>query len=73
VPEGILVPSTANQTYEIVVMDFVVVTTICSRNELCAFAVEWKDGVAYRVGIAEVKETGWIELRNREWKMVTLG
>jgi hypothetical protein len=73
VPEGILVPSAANQTYEIGVLDFVVVTTICSKNELCALAVEWKDGVAYRVGIANVKETEWIELRNIEWKMVTLG
>lgn len=72
-PEGILVPSAANQTYEIVVLDFVVVTTISSRNELCALAVEWKDGVAYRVGITDVDETEWNGLRNREWKMVTLG
>ena len=73
VPEGILVPSAANQTYEIVVLDFIVVRTKFSLNELCALAVEWKDGVAYRVGIVDVKETEWIELRNREWKMVTLG
>jgi hypothetical protein len=73
VPKGILVPSAANQTYEIVVLDFIVVRTKFSLNELCALAVEWKDGVAYRVGIVDVKETEWIELRNREWKMVTLG
>ena len=72
-PEAILAPSTANQTYEITVMDFVVITRISNLKQLCTLVVEWKDGVAYRLGYAKVEETAWIALRNREWKMVTLG
>lgn len=71
VPESVLDPSTANKTREILVMDFVVVTTY--GKDLCALAVEWKDGIAYRIGLIHVSETAWINLRNREWKMVTLG
>ncbi|KIM96486.1 hypothetical protein OIDMADRAFT_20817 [Oidiodendron maius Zn] len=72
-PEATLAPSTANQTYEIAVMDFVVITRIYNFKQLCTLVVEWKDGVAYRLGYAKVEETAWIALRNREWKMVTLG
>lgn len=71
VPEGILNPSAVNTTREILVMEFVVVSTY--KEEVCAIAVEWKDGVAYRVGILHVSEMAWVGLRNREWKMVTLG
>ena len=71
VPGGISVPSAANKSYKMMAIDFVVVTAY--KEKVCALAVEWKDGVAYRIGIVELNETEWIQFRNREWKMITLG
>jgi hypothetical protein len=71
IPEAVLDPIEDHHTCEVVAIDFVVVSTY--HNEVCALAVEWKDGVAYRIGIAEIEEKEWVRLQNREWKMVTLG
>ncbi|KAF8445051.1 heterokaryon incompatibility protein-domain-containing protein [Boletus edulis BED1] len=42
-------------------------------NMLTLLAIEWKDGVAYRVGRFQVPETEWLEVENRQWRLITLG
>ncbi|KAG6375692.1 hypothetical protein JVT61DRAFT_3266 [Boletus reticuloceps] len=45
--------------------DFIVVAAnLC--NMLTLMAIEWKDGVAYRVGQIEVPEAEWLEVENRQ-------
>lgn len=61
---------------EIVSQDFVVVAARVDPELvpwLILLAVEWKEGVAYRLGTAEVREKDWIQVKNREWKLVILG
>lgn len=41
-------------------------------QRLLLMVVEWKDGIAYRIGTAEMNEEVWIELQ-RIWQLVTLG
>ena len=71
IPEAVLDPIEGHHTCEVVAIDFVIVSTY--HNEVCALAVEWEGGVAYRVGIAEIEEKEWVRLQNREWRIVTLG
>jgi hypothetical protein len=40
---------------------------------LYALILEWRDGVAYRVGIVSFTEYFWVHLENRVWKLVYLG
>jgi hypothetical protein len=47
----------------------VIGTNSCYVNVLL---VSWTDGIAYRHGIATVKESDWIRLRRRVWKPVFL-
>lgn len=72
-PEGVVHESAANQLSEIVAIDFIVVARLSDGDRICTLAVEWKDGVAYRFGICTIKESIWTALRNREWKLITLG
>lgn len=61
---------------ESVFQDFIVVAARLDPDLiswLILLAVEWKDGVAYRLGTAEVREKDWIQVKNREWKLVILG
>jgi len=57
--------------YEILEREFVVIYKFGAH--LLALAVEWKNGVAYRIGILYVDEGDWIRLQNRVWKRVILG
>ncbi|KAG8214239.1 heterokaryon incompatibility protein-domain-containing protein [Butyriboletus roseoflavus] len=61
-----------NSHHEIVDQDFIVIAAR-DPGELILLAIEWKDGVAYRVGIADVKEVEWLRVKNREWRLITLG
>ncbi|KAI9859128.1 MAG: hypothetical protein M1813_007084 [Trichoglossum hirsutum] len=42
-------------------------------SALRALVVEWKNGIAYRLGFAIFSEENWISLENRQWRLVTLG
>ncbi|KAB2573853.1 hypothetical protein DBV05_g7532 [Lasiodiplodia theobromae] len=56
--------------------DLVVVCRITRTGQppkLSLVAVEWKNGVAYRLRSEEVTEKQWIGFKHREWKLVTLG
>ena len=61
-----------HSTYEIVQQDFIVVAA-GNPGKLILLAVEWRDDVAYRVGITNVKEVDWVGVENREWRLITLG
>ncbi|KAG8214248.1 heterokaryon incompatibility protein-domain-containing protein [Butyriboletus roseoflavus] len=61
-----------HSTYEIVDQDFIVVAAR-DPGELILLAVEWRDGVAYRVGITDVEEVDWLRVETREWRLITLG
>lgn len=64
--------SSANYRSEILFQDFIVVAAR-GASTLVLLAIEWKDGVAYRVGTTDVDETEWVEMKNREWRLITLG
>lgn len=53
-------------------VDFVTIGGDC-QSTLAILLVEWKDGVAYRRGLATILGSQWVELDNREWKMICLG
>ncbi|TVY23112.1 hypothetical protein LHYA1_G008105 [Lachnellula hyalina] len=78
VPEG-SIPSwmlEGHRRYNVLAMDFIVISMNYYKGEnpsLVALAVEWRDGVAYRIGILFMEQTGWAKLRNRVWKQVALG
>jgi hypothetical protein len=60
---------------ESVFQDFIVVAARLDPDLiswLILLAVKWKDSVAYRLGTAEVCEKDWIQVKNREWKLVIL-
>ncbi|KAM3065052.1 hypothetical protein ACMFMG_006184 [Clarireedia jacksonii] len=59
-----------NDTDEIVEREFVVVA-VCG-SMLSALAVEWKEGVAYRIGCTTIEESLWIELSTLVWKYIIL-
>lgn len=40
---------------------------------LYALILEWRDGVAYRIGIVTFTEYFWVHLENRVWKLLNLG
>ncbi|KAK3388021.1 hypothetical protein B0H63DRAFT_168254 [Podospora didyma] len=40
---------------------------------LYALILEWRDGVAYRIGIVSFTECFWVHLENRIWELVYLG
>ena len=40
---------------------------------LYALVVRWEDDVAYRLGYLSIFESNWIRLKNRRWRLVTLG
>ncbi|KAF9220603.1 HET-domain-containing protein [Gyrodon lividus] len=68
--------SSTSGDQEIVFRDFIVVAARLDPELVCwliLLAVEWKDGVTYRLGTAEVREKDWIQVENREWKLVILG
>lgn len=56
--------------------DLIVVCRITRTGQppkLSLVAVEWKNGVAYRLRSEEVTEKQWIGFKHRKWKLVTLG
>ncbi|KAI6126928.1 heterokaryon incompatibility protein-domain-containing protein [Pisolithus sp. B1] len=57
---------------EIVQQDFIVVAAGGARK-LVLLAIEWEDGVAYRVGTTYVDEATWVRMENRQWRLITLG
>ena len=61
-----------DSTYEIVHQDFIVVAAH-DHGQLFLLAVDWKDGVAYRVARTVVDEVDWLRVENREWRLITLG
>lgn len=61
-----------NSIREIVHQDFIVVAAR-GAGLLILLAVEWRDGVAYRVGITDVHEATWLRVEHREWRLITLG
>jgi hypothetical protein len=72
-PEGIKKePIKVAKRYKILAMDFVVVSSY-NNWDLHALVVEWKDGVAYRIGVASFMQSDWISLPNKVWKRVVLG
>ena len=59
--------------HEITHQDFVVVAAY-GTGLLVLLAVEWRDGIAYRVGIVtDIEEALWLRVENREWRLITLG
>ncbi|KAG9309244.1 heterokaryon incompatibility protein-domain-containing protein [Chiua virens] len=52
--------------------DFIVVAGRGTRK-LILLAVEWRDGVVYRVGKTEVEEAHWLAIENRQWRLITMG
>ena len=38
---------------------------------LLALQIRWEDGIAYRLNIAEIKETAWIDA-NSSWRLTAL-
>jgi hypothetical protein len=81
IPEALLSPlEDLQRRCEVVAISFLVIKVLARsslnriyRSDLCALAVEWKAGVAYRVGIMCLEEEEWISLPDREWKQVILG
>jgi hypothetical protein len=78
IPNALLEPlEDLERRCEVVAVSFLVLKVLArslvKRNDLCALAVEWKSGVAYRVGIMSLEEEEWIRLPGREWKQVILG
>jgi hypothetical protein len=72
-PEGVSKePIKGAKIYKILAMDFVAVSSYNTSN-LHALVVEWKDGVAYRIGVASFMQSDWIGLPNKVWKRVVLG
>ncbi|KAH8783559.1 hypothetical protein F5882DRAFT_498612 [Hyaloscypha sp. PMI_1271] len=72
-PEGVIKePIKGAKRYKILAMDFVVVSSY-STSSLHALAVEWKDGIAYRIGVAYIPQRYWVGLLNKAWKQVILG
>jgi hypothetical protein len=55
--------------------DFVVIGRSVKdpKRYLRMIIVNWREGVAYRIGCAWISEDDWGDLRNREWKKVILG
>lgn len=39
---------------------------------LHALVVEWRDGIANRIGVATIAEYVWVQLENRIWRLVSL-
>ena len=54
-------------------IDFVVVAERPEEDSLNLLAVEWQQGIAYRLGSVIIKKRDWLSLENREWKLVILG
>ncbi|RYP26262.1 hypothetical protein DL767_008112 [Monosporascus sp. MG133] len=42
------------------------------ERTLHALVVEWRNGIAYRIGVATIQEYVWVQLENRVWRLVTL-
>ncbi|KAF8134253.1 heterokaryon incompatibility protein-domain-containing protein [Boletus edulis] len=61
-----------DQDCEIIDQDFIVIAANL-HNMLTLLAIEWKDGVAYRVGKLDVPEAEWLGVENRQWRLITLG
>ena len=61
-----------DSNHEFVDQDFIVVAAR-DPGELILLAIEWKDGVAYRAGMEDIKEVDWVGVENREWRLITLG
>lgn len=57
---------------EIIQQDFIVVAAGGART-LILLAIEWKNGVAYRVGTTDVDEATWVRMEDRQWRLITLG
>ncbi|KAI6126927.1 heterokaryon incompatibility protein-domain-containing protein [Pisolithus sp. B1] len=65
-------PSPPNFYREIVHQDFIVIGRYSDRI-LLLLAIEWRDGVAYRTGSADIDERKWVQMENRQWRLITLG
>ena len=63
---------TIHSRSDIVYQDFIVVAA-AGQKTLILLAIEWEDGIAYRVGKADVEEAKWFGVENRQWRMITLG
>ena len=57
-----------NPHQEIVQQDFIAVAAR-DPGKLILLAIEWKDGVGYRVTSTVVKEVDWLRVENREWRL----
>ncbi|KAK7526797.1 heterokaryon incompatibility protein-domain-containing protein [Phyllosticta citriasiana] len=70
-------PTQYSSGVDLIWLDFVVVAKreACSSKypSLMLLAVEWKEGIAYRLGLALMPEPVWIKKKNREWRHVVLG
>ncbi|KAI6126926.1 hypothetical protein F5141DRAFT_363816 [Pisolithus sp. B1] len=64
-------PSPPNFYREIVHQDFIVIGAYSDR--ILLLAIEWRDGVAYRTGTADIDERKWVHMENRQWRLITLG
>ncbi|KAI6165170.1 heterokaryon incompatibility protein-domain-containing protein [Pisolithus thermaeus] len=65
-------PGPPNFYSEIVHQDFIVIGRYSDRI-LLLLAIEWRDGVAYRTGSADIDERKWVQMENRQWRLITLG
>ena len=65
-------PYSTHYRSEIVHQDFIVVAAGGPKS-LILLAIEWKEGVAYRVGKTVVQEADWVAIENRQWRLITLG
>ncbi|KAH6722705.1 heterokaryon incompatibility protein-domain-containing protein [Leptodontidium sp. MPI-SDFR-AT-0119] len=71
-PEGIPEPLEGLETYNVAVLDFVVVSYLKSESVVC-LVVNCEDGVAYRIGLAYFKLQRWGRVKTRQEKQVVLG
>ncbi|KAM0418330.1 hypothetical protein ACHAPD_004689 [Fusarium lateritium] len=42
------------------------------KAKLMLLALEWKEGLAYRIGLGEISEEEWAKMGDREWKLITM-
>jgi hypothetical protein len=64
-----------NEDCDVLIKEFIIIGRMQegSLASLSALVVEWENGVAYRIGTANIYEGIWARLKNREWKRVILG
>jgi hypothetical protein len=74
-PESLFKQIEGDESRDIIFVDFVVIGSqkYEDEKELLTLAVEWENGVAYRIGIAYIKERAWNNFEDKTWKQITLG